>query len=257
MRNNKRVGLTPRSTIKRSIDKTPACKLFFPFNEGSGNKFYENISGGYVTAEVYDHTTKPHAPQIYIPHQGIIGGNNISVPYGKKIFWFRCTDIRGAYGQSTVSLGDTTKATLGFDMDSGPAIFYEGALRDPSWFLDEASPLEVRHTGGTTWDSVTKEMRVFSGRAGAGVSLVNVGPNDPDSGIAGIVPSVIEDVKKDWSVYPWFGLGFSPFPQWMYSIMFYVVDNLPSDAEIIDGLNWVDDAHSSGHKELPPAWYGL
>lgn len=259
-------SLNPASATRRSIAKSQACKLFYPFNEGSGNIVYENISGGYFTAASVNHVNVPHAPQIYAPAQHLIGGSSISVPYGKKLLWFRCIKVNGAYAQTTLSVGSLlsqkNSGELHIDNDSGVGIYFviddsETTVADRSWHNDETSPLEVVNTSGCTWDSVTKEMRNYSGRDGNGVTLTDIGPSASSGLPNDITDSVIAGDTRSWEIPPEIAIGFSPFPQGMYSLMLYVVDDLPSDAEMIEGLNWINDAHSSGHKELYPGWYGL
>lgn len=264
----KSARFTPRAEVRRSVIASHSCKLFYPFNEGVGDVFTEAVSGGYFTADSVNHSNVANAPQIYKSAGALTNGKFIDIPYGKKVMIFRCIKVNGAYSQTTITVGSGLSQSLpveigdiAFDNDSGVgAFFYNTSIveveRDATWHLDEEEPLEVRNISGTTWDSVTKELRNFSGRAGNGVALTVVGPVHAD-GSDTPVTSLIEGVERDWRFGDSIQIGFSPFPQAMYSLFMYVVDDLPSDSEIITGLDWIDDAHSRGHKSLYTGWNDL
>ena len=267
MRKIKTTGRSARSAVRNSLSKSPACKVFFPFNEGSGDVFTDIAGNAQFISLSTDHSREPHAPALYV-NGSLSSGGFPTIQDGKKIIWIKCLKHTvGGPVTAHVIMGDgaapsSASPSIGFDNDSGVGLFITTAPgvggRDVVWWPNLSDYTDVLEISGVTWDSDTKEAKAYYGINNISVAMTEKGPVEGNFGSA-ITNSVAKGVNTDWPISPSIKIG-TPTPSLtpaIYSMFMYIVDDLPSESETIEGLNWMKAAHSSGHKELFPGFYSL
>lgn len=133
----KRNHLTVKQRIASEVSRTPACKFWMPFSEGSGEDFTEQVSRNSVASSVTSTYDEAHAINTFVPNQAFpdnqtISGNFIAITINKTVdagtnsifyFGFATLPEMGLWmGNNRGHLADAADYTVALPATAGVAI---------------------------------------------------------------------------------------------------------------------------------------
>ena len=216
------------------------CKLFFPFNGGSGAQVTDIVGGVKTTFDSATHNV-PHA---ITGHQFTTGntapneGTIPTIPKGKHIIALTSGIIPTggpAFGQ--IVFGQTSISDAGVAISSAGGVSNKGIASTSAAFGTlSAGDKAIRCF---TFNNSTGELRTYSGISTGSVSFANTTDASAHIGALELTNS-LQIGNNSTFVADW------------YVAAILVVNSLPSDSDLTSMLDWTLAQNIVGHKVIHP-----
>lgn len=203
------------------------CKVFFPFNEGSGTDITDIASGGVITA----------APTFTVPHAVTVGVSDTtfvltSKPANKHLISFVIAKVNTSPAFCEFRSSSTSD---GFSIASTAAIKKSGVTHAVTYSSVSTTSVSCR---AFTADTQTGELRLFYGDTATPISFDVSGTNAQAAGAL--------------SLDNGFVVGNAAFPSDFYLGAVFYTDTLPTDSDMETMLQWTFDKARLGDKIVHP-----
>ena len=216
------------------------CKLFFPFNEGSGTQVADIVGGVKTT---FDSATY-NVPHTITGHQFTTGsaapdeGVMPTISKGKHIIALTSGVIpTGGAAFAAVNFGSTLTTNAGIELTASGTVSNAGVVQTSVSF-------GTLNTGDKairclTFNNSTGELRAYSGISTGSVAFANTADASAHIGAFELTNS-IQIGNNSTFIADW------------YLAALLVVDTLPSDSDLTSMLDWTLAQNIVGHKVIHP-----
>lgn len=231
--------LTQKMLTARKDYAGESLKRFFPFNDGAGTTIQEAVTGGTITPDAVSWTVAHAAEDISAQAKALSEGGSIVVSAGKSII----------FGATVITpTGGAAFAQLAFGGASGQVSLTASAVINTDRDTQVTASFASATAGQTnfrlmTFNGVSGVLSAYSGNNGGAVAKDNTA--DASVHLGEIT------LNNSWTI------GNATFPPDFYAGFLYVVDELPTDSEILTASDWMYAEHVKGHKVLYPDWQDL
>lgn len=235
---------TTKMVTSDQYNISPACKVWFPCNEGSGDTITDLISGIVIPDSASAEHDAPHAVTIISTEAS--SSPIISIPAGKQIVVL--------YGSQTVASGTLNKFTLG-DI-SGTRIACTGSVGSSTVQFEDDDNVEVKDDAGLLTQVATQNCFIAGHLNGVTGDLTSIDSVN-NSAMAANTP-ITGSCDGSFTIDPTESGDAAisvATPQHIYGYAIWAFDTVPSD--LVAGLEWMRAAWTAGRKEHYPGWAAL